>query len=228
MILGGSYNHLTLVFCVYPVQLGNTDDWWIFGSENWEILVGNDDLNGGIWLGCGVPLYGPDHIVTTPAGSPSDYGGLIPGQWNTVMIAYNGDSASSPQTRNVEIWANGVEIYNGTWGTVAGDAQNNPTSYAGYSWVGRGDGFSGATDDGMNCYLAYVWCKEEYLSPTTYWSSFFDGSNKPLDIGADGSSVTGAAPDTFCPGADFTNNLGTGPNWTEIGTVPAAPSSPTD
>ncbi|GAG99956.1 unnamed protein product, partial [marine sediment metagenome] len=35
-------------------------------------------------------------------------------------------------------------------------------------------------------------------------------------------------PDTYCPDGDFTANVGSGPNWTEIGTVPAAPSSPTD
>jgi len=224
---GDTYQKLTLVFCIYPVTLGDgSADWFIFGSEAGLFIVGYGDQDGGIVVGAKDWTGSTHDAFAPPTGSPSDYGGLIPGQWNTVMIAYDGVGASSPETRDMKIWANGAEVFNGQFGT--NHASMSPMSWNGYSWVGRGDYWSGATQDGMDCYLSYVWCKEEYLDPATYWSSFFDGSNKPLNIGADGSSVTGSPPDTYCPDADFTNNLGTAPSWDEIGTVPAAPSSPTD
>jgi len=218
---GDGYDAMTLVFCVYPVVLGDADKWYIFGSEGGNIIVGNWDLDGGFWIGARDSINATKSANNTGTGSPSDFGGLIPNQWNAVYMTFR-----ITTSRDLVIWANGAEVYNGTWGT--GTNANHPMAWGGYCWVGLGDGFSGATDDGMECYLSYVWCKEEYLDPATYWSSFFDGSNKPLDIGADGSSVTGSAPATFCPDADFTNNLGTADNWDEIGTVPAAPSSPTD
>jgi hypothetical protein len=223
---GDSYQKMTLVFCVYPVTLVDAN-WYIFGSEAGNIVVGNWDDAGGIWLGARSDTNQIKSIeATTPSGSPSDFGGLIPGQWNTVMIAYDGDSGS-PESRALKIWANGSGLSSGDWGTTERPA-NQPMSHGGYCWVGRGDGFVGDPEIGMECHLAYVWCKEEYLDPAIYWDSFFDVNNKPMDLGATGSGPTGTQPDTYCPDGDFTANVGSGDNWTEIGTVPNAPSSPSD
>jgi hypothetical protein len=87
---------------------------------------------------------------------------------------------------------------------------------------------------GLDCYLAFVWAEEIYLDPATYWGAFFNENpyngplHTPLWQGANGEDRLGVPPDTYCPDGDFTNNLGSGPDWTEIGTVPAAPTSPTD
>jgi hypothetical protein len=223
---GDVYEKMTLVFCVYPVALGDTDARFIFGAEGGMIIVRNEGLAGGIQIGAENFAGQTKLISSTPTGSPSDYGGLIPGQWNSIMIAYDGDASTSPQGRNVEIWANGSEVFNGDWGSVTAD--NQPMAWAGYCWVGWGDSFFGASELGMECYLSFVWCKEEYLDPATYWSTFFNASNKPMDLGATGSGPTGGQPDTYCPDGDFTANVGSGANWDEIGTVPAAPSSPSD
>jgi len=171
-------------------------------------------------------------VTIAASGSPSDYGGLAPGEWHAVMISTS--YTASPQQVNLKVWIDGGEVYSGEWNTAGN--QFNPMDYAGPCYVGAGDFPSGVSSpshdpdfwEGLNCYLSYVWCKETTLDPATYWSKFFDVNNKPKWIGAQGEDVTGSVPDSYFPNADFTDNLGSGPNWVEIGTVPAAPSSPSD
>ena len=211
------YQKMTLVFCIHPNEYADGD---IFGSTSNNFYLNMSDTSGSLLLGWRDFLNTQRNIAVAASGSPTDGGVWPKDQWNAVMIVLDSDSSTSPETKNIKVWSNGVELFNATH---PGRASHNPMGYAGPVWVGKGDGWPT-----IDHYLSYVWCKEEALDPATYWSSFFDGSNKPLDIGADGSSVTGSQPDTYCPDADFTNNLGFGPNWTESGTVPAAPSSPTD
>ena len=188
----------------------------MFTTASYDFYCYGNDASGGLSVG-GKSFNNTSWSVTVAPGGGEP---LSIGAWHTVMISMNGNSAASPRTSTMKIWVDGTEVYNGA---VTNTYARRPMAWQGNAWVGTGDAY-----DGLDCYLSYVWCKEEYLDPATYWSSFFDGSNKPKDIGADGSGVTGSQPDTYVPDGDFTNNLGFGPNWTEVGTVPAAPSSPTD
>ena len=220
---GDIYQKMTLVFCVYPNEL----DWKpIFGSGDQNYDVSINDVNGGITIYRRTWTNLIKGINVAASGSPTDYGGMAANEWHAVMISYNGDQTVSPQEVNIEVWIDGVEVYNGPWGSAP--AGTNPMDYIGPCYVGFGKTYNGNDRPGLDCYLSYIWANEEYLDPNTYWSSFFDAGNKPKNIGADGSSVTGSQPVTYVPDGDFTNNLGSSYNWVEIGTVPAAPSSPTD
>jgi len=228
---GDTYQQLTLVFCVYPVQ-HDDDKVFIFGSGQSAFTVGTYDHEGGLWLSARDPSTGlAKNVFITPSGSPSDAGGLTAGEWHAVMIAV--DYTGSPQDMNVDVWIDGVEVYSGVWNDTYN--QFAPMDWTGPCYVGAGDKISGSAPghdpdfwEGLNCYLSYVWAKETYLDPATYWGKFFDENNQPRWIGTEGENITGTAANTFCPDGDFTNNLGSGPNWTEVGTVPDAPSSPSD
>ena len=216
---GDNWQEMTLVFCVYPV-VHDDDKIFIFGSDQSQFTVATNDSAGGLWLAAKDAGTNVIQTVTLTSGLAID-------QWHSVMISAVNYTPSTPMVF-VEIWIDGVEVYSGNWDTLGPGF--NPMDYNGPCYVGAGDYPFGSPDfwEGLNCYLAYVWCKEEYLDPNTYWDSFFDSNNRPKDVGADGSSVTGSPPDSYFPDADFTNNRGTGPDWTEIGTVATAPSSPTD
>ena len=155
------------------------------------------------------------------------------------MIAIDGDSSTSPFQRNAKIWIDGVEKYNVDFASQTGAAIDMvPNDWEGPCYVGMGDYAFGSAPGhdpdlwaGLNCHLSYCWAAEEYLDPAVHWDSIFDGSNKPIDIGTDGSDVSGSpplVPSTYCKDGDLTANAGSMDNWNEIGTVPDAPSSPTD
>ena len=216
-----SYSEKTLVFCIYPLELSDDGNWYIFGAESGVILVGHWDADGGVWIGARTTSNAIKNANTQGDGL-GDWAGMIPYEWNAIMISFQIISGE----RRVKIKSNGVEVYDDVWGT--GDEENHPQSHDGYVWGGRGDGFTGDPERGMECYVSYVWCDETYLDPDVYYDDFFDANFKPKDIGADGSAVTGGQPETYAPDGDMTINLGTADNWDEVGTVPDAPISPTD
>ena len=127
-----------------------------------------------------------------------------------------------------------MEVYSGNWGNAP--AANVPMDYSGKCFVGLGDMASGspARRPGLDCYLAFVWAEEIYLDPASFYDAFFNTNanlgplNIPIWQGDNGEDRLGVPPDTYCPDGDFTNNLGSGPDWTEIGTVADAPHSPWD
>ena len=220
---GDTYEDMTLVFCVYVNEYAEAD---IFSSDSYVFYVSCDSTDGKF-------IYGGDNWDATysqlsinPSGSPSD-GGIWPlGQWHAVMISLNSDATSSPELKTVTVWVDGEEKYSGTFDPGSSTSVFSPMGWAGDCFVGKGEDVYGTP--GLDCYLSYVWCAETYLDPATYWSYFFNVDNKPLYIGEDGSGVTGEQPDTYCPDGDFTNNLGFVGAWEEVGTVPNAPSSPSD
>ncbi len=221
---GDTYQQMTLAFCWYPLELNSANDMEVFSSERGNIIVANWDSNGGIWFGCRSSL-GTIKNLNTPNST------LSINNWHSVLMAFDGTDNTN---RNCIVYVNGSEVYNGTWGSGGSSAecQNNPQSWNGYVWAGAGHFYSSTAanvpDRGMECYVSQIWCAETYLDPGTNWSKFYDGNNKPIDLGADGSGPTGSQPDTFAPNGDLTNNLGFGINWDEVGTVPDAPISPTD
>jgi len=221
---GDTWQKMTLVFCVYPVAHDN-DKTLIFSSNNGNFNVGTNNSSGGLWLS-------GRNASTNAVQSVTVTGGLAAGEWHSVMISAT--NLTGPSRIEADIWVDGVEVYSGNWNTAG--TTFNPMDHTGPCYVGAGDFPSGTSSpshdpdfwEGLNCYLSFVWCKEQYLDPATYWDSFFDSENKPKYVGYTGAAVTGTAPQSYFPDADFTTNRGTGSNWTEVGTVPAAPSSPTD
>jgi len=215
---GDTYRNMTLVFCIYPNE--HIDFGVFFATAGYQFYCAVSDSNGGLIVGGRNYNNSAWYVEVLPSGSPTDGEPLPIGAWHSVMISMFGDNGVSPVVEIMKIWVDGIEVYSGG---IDATFDRHPMAWAGNAWVGTGDAY-----DGLDCYLSYIWCNEEYLDPATYWASFFDVSNKPKDIGADGSTPTGSPPVSYFPNADFTNNAGTGPDWTEVGTVPAAPSSPTD
>jgi hypothetical protein len=212
---------MTIVFSIYPLELSDDGNWYIFGAENGQIIIAHWDSDGGIWIGART-WQGTVQRVWTQGDGVGDWAGMTPYEWNSIMIAWNSDGGD----RNIKIISNGVKVYDGLFDDE--DSSLNPHAWQGYVWGGRGDGFTDVPERGMESYVGFVWCKEEYLDPDVYYTDFFDANYKPKDIGADGSLVTGSQPDTFAPDGDLSNNLGFVPQWDEVGTVPDAPISPTD
>lgn len=83
---------------------------------------------------------------------------------------------------------------------------------------------------------AEVWFDTTFIDFTVEENrlKFMTPDGKPADIGADGSAPTGDQPLIYLSvragdsAADFCNNRGTGPNFTQNGSLTLAPSSPSD
>ena len=57
---------------------------------------------------------------------------------------------------------------------------------------------------------------------------FVDTAGKPVDMGSNGSLLTGTQPKHYAPDGDLSNNRGTESNWTASGTISDSSTSPTD
>jgi len=79
------------------------------------------------------------------------------------------------------------------------------------------------------CDISQYWCDDSYIdfSSAANVAKFY-AAGKPIYLGANGELPTGGQPLHFNPNGDMTNNLGSQANWIEVGTVPDAPTSPTD
>ena len=72
---------MTLAFTIYPLELSDTGNWYAFGSEGGNIIVGHWDSGGGIWLGAR-GTSGASKSMSTPGGA----WGLS--NWYACVIAY--------------------------------------------------------------------------------------------------------------------------------------------
>lgn len=107
-------------------------------------------------------------------------------------------------------------------------------------WNGRtlvvGNGASGIASNPFNGDMAEFWLSMTRLdfSVEANRRKFYSATGKPVDVGSDGSTPTGSAPEVYLsvrPGdaaSDFATNRGTGGNFTENGTLTIAASSPSD
>lgn len=93
-------------------------------------------------------------------------------------------------------------------------------------------GVIGASNRYDGCMSDLYYNNEEYLDFTIESNRrlFADGSNKPIDLGADGSTPTGNPPRIFLSGDDtnFQDNLGTGGPFTVAGALTNCADSPSD
>ena len=141
--------------------------------------------------------------------------------WTHVMASWN---LAGPTTH---LYVNGVEDNH------ENTANDSDVNYTQTFWT------IGAEDDGDSKYNGDVadlyWNIAEYLdlSVSGNRAKFIDGSGKPVDLGADGSTPTGTAPIMFhkadaATPANFANNLGGAGNFTVQGTLTNASSTPSD
>lgn len=225
-----TYQFCTLVFCVKPHEYADAD---IFSDANAGFRVGMIDTDGGMYVRVKVSGGADTRVLSLPAsGSPTDGGPLVKDQWNSVYIHLYHDN-TSPETVRITVWVNGVQHHRGDFTSGSLTPPYEPMcKTSGGGWAGCGDDTTSPERPGLDCDIAFVWCAEENLDPDgdspSYYYSFFSADHKPLYQGADGSVTLGAQPPTYFPNGDFTNNLGSGVNWTEVGTVADATSSPTD
>jgi hypothetical protein len=106
------------------------------------------------------------------------------------------------------------------------------TSMADYSAIEEfmGSGRNHNTGDFTNVDISQYWMDDTYIdfSNPANIAKFFDGDNVPVFLGLTGELPTGTQPLHFSPTGDMSDNKGSQLDWTEVGTVPDAPSSPTD
>jgi len=215
-----TYNEFTIVFSLYVVD--DNAGMFITGSNDSFVIYQPSNTGGG---GLAFTVrdengYGSSAYVNYTENA------ISLGQWHAVMITFKGDAVASPEENLIQIMIDGTYYQNGDWDSgTAGTTNKRVPIHSGEIRVGEGSIIGYPT---VPFYMGYVWSDETYLDPDTYWSTFFDASNKPKQIGADGSGVTGSQPFSYFPDGDFTSNKGSGPNWTENGSVQDAPSSPLD
>lgn len=221
---GDTYQKMTLVFCI-NVQT-HADAYFIAGSSYQFFIYCEADGSMVIRLEdwTSAPQVVDLDASASPASNP-----WPENQWRAFKIEIDNDDTTSPEARTWKIEAADVgtpgapeELFNGTPGGSSDRAALNPHNLDSDLWVGH-DGWD--NDPALNCYASFIWCDE---SAGLAWGDFYDSNNKPKDLGATGENPTGSQPDFYAPDFDLTNNLGFGVDWLESGTVPAAPSSPTD
>ena len=221
---GDTYTKMTFVFCINVQShanayfiAGSSYQFFIYCESDGSMLIRLEDFTS-------APQVVDLDASASPAAAP-----WPTGQWRAFKIEINNDSTTSPEGRTWKIEAADVgtagspeTLYNGTPGGSSDNASLNPHNHNSDLWVGH-DGWD--FDPALNCYASFFWCDE---SVGHTWGDFFDSDNKPIDLGAQGENPTGSQPDFYAPDGDLTNNLGFGVDWLESGTVPNAPSSPTD
>ena len=97
----------------------------------------------------------------------------------------------------------------------------------------RGDWSVGASTGGgfdYNGCLSEIWFDDFFIDPsvTANRRKFIDAAGKPVNLGADGSTPTGASPLIYMPGGDPADNKGTGGNFTITGNLAACANAPGD
>lgn len=236
-------------FQVDAVRMETTD--WISSATNWA-----DSPTGSavVWvkitpsLGSVMALFGPDgysyNIALNGFDSSIDTYVFDSTESNYVY----GMSGSSAYTEDV-------------WVPILMDWKTNETAGNKLLQIYVGDTDSGITpaDDGTGSFSA-IWSGQTFLIGKSGFGNEFDGdmaefwfsttrldfsveanrrkfvsaTGKPVDVGVDGSTPTGSAPEIYLsvrPGdaaADFVTNRGTGNNFTQNGTLTLASTSPSD
>ena len=78
--------------------------------------------------------------------------------------------------------------------------------------------------------MSQIWCASEFIdfSVEANRRLFYDSDLKPISLGIEGKIPTGRQPEYYAPDGDWSNNRGTYVDYTEVGTVGASTTSPTD
>ena len=209
-LIDQDYTQMTLVWSFYGVAYNNLATGYpLLSCANDQFAMGYTAVTGPN-EGWDISLRRTNFSTATvrATGNP-----LAINSWHACMFAINAAG-------HAELWVDGVMVHTEEEGASTFAAMNTNGN------MNMAKNLSSSL--GLSSYLTHLWCHNVYYDPATYWSAFFDAANVPNDLGVDGSTPTGVQPLSCFPNGDATDNIGTLANWTEVGTVPLAPSSPTD
>lgn len=159
----------------------------------------------------------------------STIGALTDGIWQPLLISWKADAASGAKSRQMYIGDTDVR-----------DPTQDGYTTGSFSVALTIDPFHiGSLPAGSDEFvgdMAELWFKREFIdiSVEANRRKFIAANGKPVDLGSDGSTPTGAAPEIYLsvrPGdvaADFVTNRGTGGGFTQNGTLTLAGTSPSD
>ena len=205
----------------------------LWGRESGALLVrwlnwddGNDDISNQFMIQVKNGTTSQKYYNETKGRATH---GIARGDWFALMFSF--DWSASGVGGDAHIWTHKV-----------GDASavniaNTPiTDYAGTHTVGF---VSGPIDIGYSASTAeaiFSECEFYFDGPDSFvdWSDsavrakFVDGAGKPVGLGATGQLLTGSTAKFYFPDGDATNNLGEAGDFTEVGTIVGASSSPSD
>jgi hypothetical protein len=200
--VAGNYQKMTAVCAIYPDSFfpnrNNGGD--LFGANNDNISMGFLNNLGGWDINL-------NRTVSGSLSLQSSASALTAGSWHMVMFAIDGVAGTA------KLYVDGTEAE--SWSGFAGSTFVSQST-GGLALYGLAGGVSLG---GINARSSYVWFDDDYYDPATYYSSFFSGSNLPLDIGENGELAVGTQPQTYFPDGRAIVNKGTLNNWSESGTV---------
>lgn len=236
-------------FQVDAVRMETTD--WISSATNWA-----DSPTGSMF--CWVKLTPALSTIMAIMG-PDGYSYNVAMNTNTLSVdTYIFDSTES----NYVYGETSSSLYaESVWVAVFADWKTDEATGNKLLQVFIGDTDGGITpqDDGTGSFSA-IWSGQTLLvgksgfgnefdgDMAEFWLSmtrldfsveanrrkFYSATGKPVDVGSDGSTPTGSAPEVYLsvrPGdaaADFVTNRGSGNNFTQNGTLTIASTSPSD
>ncbi len=220
-------------------------DTGLFASSIWLKMATSDLATGApIWvvdpenvydMSCGPqgiaplphPIWGgtfADNAGASDVGLATNGAGVYPGDaWVNILMSVKTDSPDGGKT--LQVYLNDVPY-------TFVQADSSPAflmSFTGYSFWFGGDNFG-------NCERFDV--ADAWLAPGQFIDfsieanrrKFINANGKPVDLGIDGSIPTGTAPAIFFSGdsSSFGTNKGTGGNFTAVGSLTNASTSPSD
>lgn len=216
----GGETGVTRVLSFYPrAKLGGGNMMASSLVNNWKI--GWQNTGGGI----GLQIFLPSSIYTRGAthvwaNHPVAGVGVTLNTWHTICISWNMTTGVCDYVfdgvHNTSYYTENVE---------AATSVNDVSTAEEYMGSGRNHG----TGDYTNVDISQYWMDDQYIdfSVAGNVAKFVDGA-VPVYLGEDGSLPTGTQPLHFSPVGDMSDNKGSQANWVEVGTVPDAPTSPTD
>jgi hypothetical protein len=203
-------------------KLGTLSVWLDFaGGDGVEIrfLNSNTDFNCWKLTTNKLQIVGQDASGYVDFRSTTSF--VAASGWQHLLTSWDvGNSAG-------HLYLNGVDDLNQVTNA------DGTIDYTGTDWtIGSGPGGAGKA----NVNMADMCFDPTYidLSVAGNRAKFIDGSSKPVDLGADGSTPTGSQPilfhhiDVDAAASTFATNLGTGGGFTENGSLTVSSTSPTD
>lgn len=220
-------------FMRLPVGGGLQDYRFLYGSNGtvdmrWRKWYGVNNANDNTF---GIDFY--DSGFTGFAFGPEGYGshGLVDGDWFAFMLSIDYSGSGVPP--NIQMWVHktgaGSAINIGDSPQYLFD-DNGPVTMELNQFTALGKGPVWSASQMRDFEICEIFMDSSYVdwSDANERAKFVDSNGKPVGLGGDGSALTGSQPDVYAPDGDLSNNLGSYGNWTEVGTIGDASTSPSD
>ena len=160
--------------------------------------------------------------------------GIAIGDWFALMLSV--DFSASGVSPTVEFWthkrgdASAIDIRDAT----PTFQQNGPRTLE-FDYSGNGGvtfGGDVANYEQTDYDISEFWMDGPDVavdwSDSAERAKYVDSNGKPVGQGSDGSGLIGTQPKIYAPDGDLTNNVGSEGNFTAVGTIGDAGTSPTD